>query len=65
MIFVLNNAPYRYHHIHAEDYIDPPTMKCAKLSEELLLTAEFDSIEVERDGKTRKFDLKTTRKKKR
>ena len=46
MIFVLNNAPYRYHHIHAEDYIDPPTIKCAKLSEELLLTAEFDSIEV-------------------
>jgi hypothetical protein len=63
MILVLYNAPY--HHVHAEDYIDPSNMKRTKFIEELLLIANQKSITVERDGISQEFDLSEARKEKR
>jgi len=55
MILVLDNAPY--HHIRADNYIDPLKLNRAGLFTELILTANVKALEVRRGGKDIEMDL--------
>lgn len=55
MILTLDNAPY--HHIRADNYIDPLKLKRKGLFDELILTAKMENLTVERNGKDQTFKL--------
>ena len=58
-ILVLDNAPY--HEVKDENYVFPGDMNRQPLIDELLLTADMEFIEVDREGQVKRFDLKAAR----
>ena len=59
MILVLDNAPY--HHIRADNFIDPLKLNRAELFTELILTAKLKALKVKRGGKDVEMDLEKLR----